>query len=135
MNWFVSALLTGVIAFSATNLDDIVFLTIFFSQTRRPWRVVLGQYLGFTVLVLISLIGFFGSRILPHDWIRLLGIAPIAIGLKKLFVRHDENLKPNHPGIFSVALITFVNGADNIGVYAPLFAVSNGRRIGSFQRF
>ena len=30
MNWFVSALTAGVIAFSATNLDDILFL-IFFS--------------------------------------------------------------------------------------------------------
>jgi cadmium resistance protein CadD (predicted permease) len=129
MNWFFSALITGAIAFPATNLDDILFLTIFFSQTRQRWRVVLGQYLGFSVLVLISLIGFFSSRILPHDWIRLLGVATIAIGIKKLLVRHDESLKPSRPGIFNVALITFVNGADNIGVYTPLFAVSDLSRV------
>ena len=75
MNWFVSALITGAVAFSATNIDDIVFLTIFFSQTPERWRVVLGQYLGFTVLVLVSLIGFFGGQILPHQWLRLFGVA------------------------------------------------------------
>jgi len=63
VNWFISALIIGVIAFSATNLDDILFLTIFFSQTPRKWQVVVGQYLGFTALMLVSLIGFFGGRI------------------------------------------------------------------------
>ena|SRR5205823_5134958 len=93
MNWFVSALITGAVAFSATNIDDIVFLTIFFSQTPERWRVVLGQYLGFTVLVLVSLIGFFGGQILPHQWLRLFGVAPIAIGIKKLFAKHGDTYK------------------------------------------
>ncbi|HSS16160.1 MAG TPA: hypothetical protein VLQ29_04190 [Candidatus Dormibacteraeota bacterium] len=53
MNWFVSALITGALAFSATNIDDIVFLTIFFSQASHRWQVVIGQYLGFTALVLV----------------------------------------------------------------------------------
>jgi cadmium resistance protein CadD (predicted permease) len=46
MNWFVSALITGALAFSATNIDYIVFLTIFFSQASHRWQVVIGQYLG-----------------------------------------------------------------------------------------
>jgi cadmium resistance protein CadD (predicted permease) len=65
MNWFVSALITGAVAFSATNIDDIVFLTIFFSQAGHRWHVVIGQYLGFTPLVLVSLIGFFGGQVFP----------------------------------------------------------------------
>jgi cadmium resistance protein CadD (predicted permease) len=48
VNWFVSALITGAIAFAATNLDDILFLTVFLSQSSRKWQVVVGQYLGFT---------------------------------------------------------------------------------------
>jgi cadmium resistance protein CadD (predicted permease) len=83
MDWFVSALITGAVAFSATNIDDIVFLTIFFSQTPHRRHVVLGQYLGFTALVLVSLVGFFGGQILPHEWLRLFGVAPMAIGIKK----------------------------------------------------
>jgi cadmium resistance protein CadD (predicted permease) len=53
MNWFVSALITGALAFSATNIDDIVFLTIFFSLASHRWQVVIGQYLGFTAPVLV----------------------------------------------------------------------------------
>jgi cadmium resistance protein CadD (predicted permease) len=129
MNWFLSALITGAISFSATNVDDIVFLTIFFSQTPYRWHVVLGQYLGFTALVVVSLIGFFGGQILPHEWLRLFGIAPIAIGIKKLFTKPADHRLRASTGTFDVAIVTFVNGADNIGIYAPLFAVSDARRL------
>lgn len=129
MDWFVSALITGAFAFSATNIDDVVFLTIFFSQTPHRWHVVLGQYLGFTALVLVSLIGFFGGQILPHEWLRLFGVAPIAIGIKKLFAKHDDHRQRASTGTLDVATVTFVNGADNIGIYAPLFAVSDARRV------
>ena len=115
-------------AFSATNLDDILFLTIFFSQTRRKWQVVVGQYLGFSALVLVSLIGFFGGRILPHEWIRWLGVAPILLGLKKL-VENCADVQSAGSNTLAVATVTFVNGADNIGIYAPLFAVSDIRRL------
>ncbi len=129
MNWFVSALITGAVAFSATNIDDIVFLTIFFSQTPQRWRIVLGQYLGFTVLVLVSLVGFFGGQILPHGWLRLFGIAPMAIGVKKLLAKRDDESQRAGTGMLSVAAVTFSNGSDNIGIYAPLFALSDCRRL------
>jgi len=129
MHWFVSALITGVVAFSATNIDDIVFLTIFFSQTPHPWHVVIGQYLGFTALVVVSLIGFFGGQVLSHEWLRLFGIAPIAIGIKKLFAHRGDHIQRPITGPLDVATVTFVNGADNIGIYAPLFAISNAPRV------
>ena len=129
MNWFISALITGAVAFSATNIDDIVFLTIFFSQASRRWHVVVGQYLGFTALVVISLIGFFGGQVLPHGWLRLFGVAPIAIGIKKLFAKRDDRIPRASTGTLDVATVTFVNGADNIGIYAPLFAISNAPRV------
>ena len=130
MHWFVSALITGAVAFSVTNIDDIVFLTIFFSQAAHRWHVVIGQYLGFTALVLVSLLGFFGGQVLPHEWLRLLGVGPIAIAIKRLFVkRDDDHIRRANTGIFDVASVTFVNGADNIGIYTPLFAVSDAPRV------
>ena len=129
MDWLISALITGAIAFSATNIDDIVFLTIFFSQASRRWHVVIGQYLGFTALVLVSLIGFFGGQVLPHGWLRLFGVAPIAIGVKKLFAKRDDHTRPTSTGTLDVATVTFVNGADNIGIYTPLFAISDASRV------
>src|SRR5713101_1356597 len=129
MNWFISALITAAVAFSATNIDDIVFLTIFFSQASHRWHVVIGQYLGFTALVVISLIGFFVGQILPHGWLRLFGVARIAIGLQKLFGTRDDHIQRASTGTLDVATVTFVNGADIIGIYTPLFAISNAPRV------
>ena len=71
-------------------------LTLFFSQvtkTFRRWHIVAGQYLGFTALVLISLIGFAGSLIIPRPWIGLLGIAPILLGVRGWLNRTKEDEK------------------------------------------
>ncbi|HEY9709482.1 MAG TPA: cadmium resistance transporter, partial [Oculatellaceae cyanobacterium] len=84
MSKLVGALIAGVAAFAVTNTDDIFFLTIFFSQvnaTFRPWHVVVGQYLGFTVIIIISL---FGGLIVPESWVGILGLVPIAMGINRL---------------------------------------------------
>ncbi|MFM6515115.1 MAG: transporter, partial [Microcystis panniformis] len=59
----VIAISKGVAAFVATNLDDILILTILFSQTGKLFRrrdIVIGQYIGFILLVIASLAGLFG---------------------------------------------------------------------------
>ncbi|HEY9662221.1 MAG TPA: cadmium resistance transporter [Allocoleopsis sp.] len=137
----ITAIPTGVTAFTATNLDDIVILLLFFSQVNAWFRrrhIVTGQYLGFAALVLASLPGFFGGIWLPRPWIGLLGIVPIAIGVSRLLNR-EEDEADNEPGLdqtdaasplagflspqtYGVASITFANGGDNIGIYVPLFA-------------
>ncbi len=129
MHSFAATLITGAIAFVATNVDDIVILTLFFSRTRQRWPIIAGQYLGFSVLIAISLAGFFGGLILPHHWVRLLGLVPVAVGIKKLFVTRDDHVGWNRVGVFEVALVTFTSGADNIGIYAPLFAVSDSAQL------
>jgi len=134
----VSTITTGVFAFSATNIDDLFILTLFFSQVNtqfRRWHIVTGQYLGFTALVLASIPGFFGGLILPRPWIGLFGLLPIAIGIKCLLERDTDDSSTEDSStqqnqflnwqIYSVAAITFANGTDNISIYVPLFASSN----------
>ena len=143
MNELVTAITTGVTAFSATNIDDLVILMLFFSQVNPTFRrqhIVVGQYLGFTALVILSLFGFFGGLIVPQHWIGLLGLVPIAIGLSLLLRREKESsevkteIKTSDPSLLtsflspqicSVAAVTFANGGDNIGIYIPLFASSD----------
>jgi len=97
LDGFSGALLAATIAFVATNLDDLLVLTVFFAQSDgvhfKPWHVVVGQYMGFTVLVGISMVGFAGSAFVPQQWLGILGILPIGIGLWKLFVlfRGEKN--------------------------------------------
>ena len=151
---FMSALLAGVTAFVATNLDDLVILMLFFAQTNaafRPKQIVAGQYLGFGALILASLPGFFGGLMVPKTWIGLLGLMPIAIGLYQLTHPEAEDhvqtisndfsqskiklpilaaLELLAPQTYQVAAVTIANGGDNIGIYVPLFATSNAASLG-----
>lgn len=139
---FLTAIPTGISAFCATNLDDILILLLFFTQVNASFQrrqIVAGQYLGFAALVLASLPGFVGGMLLPRPWIGLLGIIPILIGASRLLnddaddpekLYFDQGQKPSLAGLLSpqtygVAAITFANGGDNIGIYMPLFASSS----------
>ncbi|MBW4683104.1 MAG: cadmium resistance transporter [Microcoleus vaginatus WJT46-NPBG5] len=143
MSELITAIPTGLAAFTATNIDDIVILTLFFAQVNATFRrrhIVIGQYLGFSALLAASLPGFFGSFIVPHAWIKLLGLVPIAIGISTLLASDEEDSPEAEieieqskssslagflsPQTYSVAAITIANGSDNIGVYVPLFASS-----------
>lgn len=137
MNGLFTAISTGFTAFTATNLDDILILMLFFSQVNAFFRkrhIVAGQYLGFTALVLASLPSFFGSLLLPRPCVGLLGLVPIAVGISRL-VNSNEAEESDEtqtqltwfssfisPQAYSVAAVTFANGGDNIGIYMPLFA-------------
>jgi cadmium resistance protein CadD (predicted permease) len=127
----------GVGAFAATNIDDIFVLMIFFSSLTFPVRhVVIGQYLGIGLLIVISALGSLIALVVPIYIIGLMGIIPIAIGIKNLaeirkkddsYSRHviqDKRSRSYH-SFLSVAAITFSNGGDNIGVYIPLFSNYN----------
>jgi len=128
MSSFGIAIITATVSFAATNIDDIFVLVLFFSQAGRGLRtahIVGGQYLGFSALVVISLVGFFGGRVLPRPWVGLLGIVPILVGVRRWVRRHDPPVHTKVSGSAStatVAAVTFSNGGDNIGVYTPLFA-------------
>lgn len=142
MNSLLTSIPTAITAFTATNLDDVLILLLFFSQVSAALRkrhIVLGQYLGFGALVVASLSGYFGGLLMPRDWIGMLGILPIAIGLNRLFIpdtededaESEENLQETSnswfsnllsPQVYSVAAVTFANGGDNVGIYVPLFA-------------
>ncbi|NMG22650.1 cadmium resistance transporter [Brasilonema bromeliae] len=146
MSGLVSGISTGIVAFTATNIDDIVILLVFFSQvnstfTRR--HIIVGQYLGFTALVIASVPGLFGGFILSPNWIGLLGLIPIAIGISSLVNPEEDSEEAAEteqsedstfanflsPQTYSVAAVTIANGSDNISVYVPLFASSD---FGSF---
>jgi cadmium resistance transport/sequestration family protein len=145
MSWWIQSAIAGSTAFIATNVDDILILMLFFSQTNSTFRrrhIVVGQYLGFIALIIASLPGFFGGLIIPRAWIGLLGLLPIAIGINNLITsKEDEQeiqtvsdsdstvakslLVVIAPQTYKVAAVTFANGGDNIGIYVPLFASSN----------
>jgi cadmium resistance protein CadD (predicted permease) len=134
---FLSLVALGVTAFAATNLDDSLLLVIFFGDKRRyrARHVFLGQALGIGLLVAVSLIAALLALALPSAYVGLLGLLPVTIGLKQLSARRrtggqDEPVAvvsrdrraPAWQQAAAVAGLAIANGADNVGVYVPLFA-------------
>lgn len=156
MNQLVTAFTESLVAFVATNIDDIIILLLLFSQVDVNFRrrhIWLGQFFGFTIIILASLPGFFGGLFVQRELIGLLGILPIIIGIKQLVTPEQENtqiqavttefkassptnpilsfvLSILHPHTYKVAAVTVANGGDNISIYIPLFAGQSLARLG-----
>lgn len=152
MSDLISTSLTAVFSFIATNIDDLVINVLFFSQLHTPTtpklrirHIITGKYLGLSLLIFASLPGFLGGLLIPREWIGLLGLLPIALGLRMLVknshkVAEVQAVQPltshvptdHRPGdwwssilslyTYKVGAVTVANGGDNIGIYLPLFA-------------
>lgn len=161
----LSSIITSIISFASTNIDDIFVLMLLYAQVDIKMKkkyIVIGQYLGIGILVVLSLLGAFGLHFVPQKYVGLLGVIPVTLGIKAWIDYKKEKLDSlqNHendtekeanidaqlihnrkhgklwnimmkaktvitkvikPEILSVMLITTANGADNIGIYTPLF--------------
>ncbi|PRY63745.1 cadmium resistance transport/sequestration family protein [Knoellia remsis] len=120
--------------FVATNIDDIVVLTVLFAVAARGtsqlrgWQIVAGQYLGLITLIAVSFLAALGLTIVPDDWVGLLGLIPLAIGVlalaRTLRGKGDDDEAESAlkaVGLLGVAGITIANGGDNIAIYTPVF--------------
>lgn len=142
--------ISAIGAFIVTNIDDIFVLMLLFSQAKSQVKtseglkgmqtknkhisskdIVIGQYLGFALLVVVSLLGTFGVMLIPEKWVGLLGLIPIYLGIMLFIKGEDEDesaiLSSLNSGKYnsvflSVAFITFANGGDNLGIYVPFFS-------------
>jgi cadmium resistance protein CadD (predicted permease) len=133
----------AIALFASTNIDDMFLLVGFFADPAfRPKDVVTGQYAGITALFLLSLLGSLLSLVIPRPYIGLLGIIAIVLGAKRLFdlSRNHEPSDPSlehpaparHTKVATVALFTLANGADNISIYTPAFAIRSPLELSIF---
>ncbi|MBF2063423.1 MAG: cadmium resistance transporter [Calothrix sp. C42_A2020_038] len=146
MNLFLGVIASASAAFVATNIDDIIILMLFFAQVNQNFRkrhIIIGQYLGFTALIIASLPGFFGGLIIEPSLVGLLGFIPIAVGIYQLIKgdHDDDEIQAVNtvdfdqtntvfanllvPQTYNVAAVALANGGDSISTYIPLFASSN----------
>jgi cadmium resistance protein CadD (predicted permease) len=159
MQWLLSTLVTGFVAFMLTDIDDLLLLIFFFSLTKKAFtkrEVLLGQYLGFLILLLMSTLGYLGTLVIPQAWIGLLGLVPFFRGLNELHKRffnkketpsdQKDSLSSSlfsspfdrvfarmlNARVSTIAVLTIGNGSDNLSVYIPLFAHSTPVQVGVF---
>jgi cadmium resistance protein CadD (predicted permease) len=131
----LSAALLGVGLFASTNIDDIFLTMAFFADPRlRRSAIVVGKFVGIGSLTLLSTIAAAGSLVVSPEWIALLGLVPLGLGLHALWTNRrptvaleDGDGIEQAPTAFlaqvgAVAGVTAANGGDNLGVYVPVFA-------------
>ena len=143
MERFFSESLIAVVAFASTNIDDLLLLSsLFIDSELQTVSVVIGQFAGMSLLVLISILAVDLMISIPPAAIRLLGFIPLCLGIFRLakafgtrpvkpsgapeeeFVGNERLQVPwVNSGTALAMLLTVANGGDNLSVYIPLFAV------------
>jgi len=140
---------TVIFSFVSTEIDNILVMTVLFAQSDRDIKkihVVAGQYLALGILTAMSILGAYGLTFVPQEYIGFFGLIPIALGVKEYVsykrdrreksisaIKSEEKptakkaVKPisectSSSGVISIALVALANGADNIGIYIPIFA-------------
>lgn len=141
---FGRAIGVALSTFAITNIDDLFVLVTFFAEasTRScpmtPLKIVLGQYIGFSIIVSISMIGFALAFAVPTEPIGFLGLLPIMVGIWRaidLFIPVEEEEREEREkwaslrSVGKVAAVTLMNGGDNVGTYTPLFSQAKGGEI------
>lgn len=95
----ISTVITAFVSFVSTNIDDIFILMLFFSQANsimRKRHIIIGQYLGIGILTAISIIGALGVSLIPQEYVGLLGLVPIYLGIKAYVDNKKENKHKVH---------------------------------------
>jgi len=135
----ILTILSALGSFIVTNIDDIFVLMLLFSQASSqakasngrtvkgnriyPKDIVIGQYLGFALLVLISLLATFGVTLIPDQWVGLLGLIPIYLGVKLFIKGEDED---------EGAILSSLNKFNKFylsGIYIPFFSTLNNNQL------
>src|SRR5690349_10975611 len=117
-------LLTTLIAFISTNIDDLFLLTLFYGNKQfRHGEILTGQLLGISTLIVVSLIGSLIGEFIAQPYIGLLGFIPMFLGIRGIWRLYrgdvdddnEEGFGPagNKSNILTVAGVTIANGGDN----------------------
>ena len=125
---------TAVALFAATNVDDLVVLALLSATSRaagrpRRWEIWAGQYLGFAVLVGLSLAAGRGLSLVPARWLWLLALIPLSIGVVTLAaaIRSARRGEPPTAGQPSGTGLSGIAGPSGAGGLPVVPGLSNVR--------
>lgn len=136
----MNIIIEAIITFLGTNTDELfILMTLYLGvgNTLKRRDIITGQYIGLFLLIFVSFIGSLGTTLMPEKYIPLLGLIPIFLGIIELITHiksknsallnetsiiFDKPQTTSVKRIAKIAVISIASGADNIGLYIPLFA-------------
>lgn len=121
--------LQSAVVYISTSIDDLVLLILFHSQAKKKGEriaILLGHLSGIGVLVAISLVGsYLTGRLLKPEYIGLLGLLPIVLGIQELRGKKEKNEASitfqEQKLVRTALLVTIASGSDNLAIYIPWF--------------
>ncbi|KMK76309.1 CadD family cadmium resistance transporter [Alkalihalobacillus pseudalcaliphilus] len=139
----IATILTAIAVYIATGIDYLIILIILFSQSLKKGQlkhIVIGQYLGTVIILLISLLASFGVSFIPQQWmVGLLGLLPLYLGIKVWIKGGEEAEESNILSVLSsnrfnklyltVTFIVLASSADDLSIYIPYFTTLSGAEI------
>jgi len=89
-------LILAAIAIVSTTLDDIIVILLLYLYKRKQLKdetkenyllpkILFGQFIGFSIIIGISLIGLLFAFYVPDEYSDLLGFIPLLLGLYKVY--------------------------------------------------
>lgn len=127
----LEAIFLAVTAFASTNVDHAFVLLTFFGDSRfRSRDVIIGQYVGMTILTLAAMVIALVAYVIPYRYIGWMGLLPILVGVllpwqawrARKEARATEIKLGACGAVGAVAGVAIANGGDNVAVFVPLFA-------------
>ena len=127
----IQTILSSVLVFVATSVDELVVLTTIFAYAERRkavGQVYAGQLMSQVVLLTISVLAASGIEAVSQRGIGLLGIVPIVLGIRVLLDRGGEEdeaqdtanrLRSSASFTLVVALIAIGGGGEELAVFIP----------------
>ena len=120
----------AVVAFCATNVDDLVLLFSFLAnRSFHLWNVIVGFAVGMLTILALSWIGALLADLPEPRYVGFLGFVPIGLGLKHLYYEFIHHQSLSDPGalqfsknsqIAAVAIADVSQGQDTIILYSVL---------------
>src|ERR1700751_1435806 len=91
MDHLFAEILLAAVAFTSTNLDDLFLLSCLFVDVEFNTRsIIIGQFIGMSVLVLGSVLIAWFTVAIPDGWLALLGLVPLFLGATKFWKLWQE---------------------------------------------
>ena len=134
----MKAIVTVIVTYLATSFDEIPVLFLMYSKAKKKGEgkyITIGYFVGTFLLVGIGLLGAYGLLLIPSQWVvGLIGLIPLILGIKTLIKGEEEEQVESITSRFrflglQMLMITFAFGADDLGVYIPLFTTFRGSDI------